>query len=435
MDNTEHMPKHTLIMLAAWHKFHFSQVVMDLDRWSSSMCPPEALAHPYLLSHISSFVENSLHRSRSFYMSGSMAIQDAFNCMSKYTGALLLSFASRSYFNSNLQYLGEPLGPNTRSCKSHARVNHLVSTGKSFIPVFYKLTNIGLRNLCEQPEQLQSISILSLAAALVPSLDKVSIKSENLLSVQMEKESALLQSCTDQSPCKVEHQGCEDLCFTGKLDGSRHRVEPSTGIEFPTVLDNNSARETNSSGTSEVLVGTGSRTMKIIKIKSLKVYAFGFYVHPCDVCEKLGSKYSYISAGELNQRHSFYQDLLREDISMTVRLVVRVNGIKVSTVRNAFEKSLRARLIKTNPNTDLDCLRRFGSLFSQDAPIHAGTTIYFRRTVDGHFITEIGGHQIGAVHSRDLCRAFFDMYIGDVPVCAETKDEIGRNVATILGHC
>lgn len=31
--------------------------------------------------------------------------------------------------------------------------------------------------------------------------------------------------------------------------------------------------------------------------------------------------------------------------------------------------------------------------------------------------------------------AFFDMYIGDVPICAETKDEIGRNVATILGHC
>lgn len=411
------------------------------------MCPPEPLVHPYLLSHVSSFVDNSLHHSRCFFMCGSMAIQDAFDCMSKYTGALLLSFASRSYFNSYLHSLGEPLGPNTRSCKSHARVNHIVSarhnnsilgrtfrfTGKSCIPVVYKLTNFSLRKLCEQPEQLQSISMLSLA--LVPSVDKVSIKSENMLSVQLEKESALMQSCTDQSPCKVEHPGCDDLCFTGKLDGSRHRIEPSTGIEFPTVLHNNLAQETKSSRLSEVLVGTGSRTMKIIKIKSLKVYAFGFYVHPCDVCEKLGSKYSSITSGELYQHHSFYQDLLREDISMTVRLVVRVNGIKVSTVRNALEKSLRARLIKTNANTDLDCLRRFGSLFSQDAPIRAGTTIYFRRTGDGHLITEIGGHQIGAVHSRDLCRAFFDMYIGDVPVCAETKDEIGRNVATILGHC
>ncbi|KAI8550898.1 hypothetical protein RHMOL_Rhmol06G0143200 [Rhododendron molle] len=60
-----------------------------------------------------------------------------------------------------------------------------------------------------------------------------------------------------------------------------------------------------------VLVGTGSRTMKIIKIKSLKVYAFGFYVHPYDVCAKLGPKYASILAGEVNKCHDFYKDLLR----------------------------------------------------------------------------------------------------------------------------
>lgn len=31
--------------------------------------------------------------------------------------------------------------------------------------------------------------------------------------------------------------------------------------------------------------------------------------------------------------------------------------------------------------------------------------------------------------------AFFDMYIGDVPVCEQTKEEIGRNVASIIGRC
>ncbi|XP_017227232.1 fatty-acid-binding protein 2 [Daucus carota subsp. sativus] len=423
---------------------------MDLDRWFSSAYPPEPLVHPYLLSQISSFVDNSLQHSGYLYMSGSMAIRDAFNCMSKYSSAMLLCFAGKSNFDSNLRSPGEPFGSYTRSCKSYARVNYIASarhnisilgrtfrlTGKSFIPVLYKFTNSSLGKLCEHPPgELQSISMLSLAAALVPSLDKVSMKPENELYVQMEKETAHMQGCTDQSPSKVEHQGCDDICFNGKINGSRHIVEPSTGIEFPAILDDYSAHETNYTGLSEVLVGTGSKTMKIIKIKSLKVYAFGFYVHPCDVCEKLGSSYSSIAACELDKRHSLYQDLLREDIGMTVRLVVSVNGIKISTVKNAFEKSLRARLMKTNPNNDLDCLKKFGSLFSQDYPICAGTTIYIRRTVDGHLITEIGGHQIGAVHSRDLCRAFFDMYIGDLPICAETKDEIGRNVATILGHC
>lgn len=94
-------------------------------------------------------------------------------------------------------------------------------------------------------------------------------------------------------------------------------------------------------------MGTGSRTMTIIRIKSLKLYAFGFCklfisnsalffiffqsglfftsiilcgflfvnfyidIHPYSVCEKLGPKYSSVSVDELNKSHDFYQDLLR----------------------------------------------------------------------------------------------------------------------------
>lgn len=34
-----------------------------------------------------------------------------------------------------------------------------------------------------------------------------------------------------------------------------------------------------------------------------------------------------------------------------------------------------------------------------------------------------------------LAGAFFDMYLGDVPVSEETKKEIGRNVAGLIGRC
>ncbi|GMP84000.1 hypothetical protein CsSME_00037706 [Camellia sinensis var. sinensis] len=101
----------------------------------------------------------------------------------------------------------------------------------------------------------------------------------------------------------------------------------------------------------------------------------------------------------------------------------------------AFEKSLRARLVKANPDTDYHCLRTFGSFFAQDIPLHVGTVVDFRRTADGQLITEIGGNQIGTVYSKDLGRAFFDMYIGDVPVSEQTKEEIGRNVASIMRRC
>lgn len=31
--------------------------------------------------------------------------------------------------------------------------------------------------------------------------------------------------------------------------------------------------------------------------------------------------------------------------------------------------------------------------------------------------------------------AIFDMYIGNVPICEETKEEIGKNVASIIRGC
>lgn len=34
-----------------------------------------------------------------------------------------------------------------------------------------------------------------------------------------------------------------------------------------------------------------------------------------------------------------------------------------------------------------------------------------------------------------LSGAFFDMYIGDVPVCEQTKKEIGMNAANIIRKC
>ncbi|KAJ6862544.1 hypothetical protein NC652_039404 [Populus alba x Populus x berolinensis] len=56
---------------------------------------------------------------------------------------------------------------------------------------------------------------------------------------------------------------------------------------------------------------------------------------------------------------------------------------------------------------------------------------FYRQLTDS--ILAVGGNQIGVVCSKDLCRAFFDMYIGDIPVSEQTKEEIGKNVASIIG--
>ncbi|MQL73678.1 hypothetical protein Taro_006010 [Colocasia esculenta] len=201
-------------------------------------------------------------------------------------------------------------------------------------------------------------------------------------------------------------------------------------------------------------------------------------VHPDSVCKKLGPKYSTIPAGDLKNSPDFYNDLLSEE-ELGVYLVEALycllsnrcvclasdgqmalwhsivrdvkrnascpssclpvmqdcSGLKweaagVPTAQSftkgevslgsAFEKSLRARLQKMNPNTDYHCLSVFGSYFNRDIPLPVGTTINFRRTLDGQFITE---------------RAFFDMYIGDVPVSMQAKEEVAENVADLIRRC
>ncbi|KAM3270216.1 fatty-acid-binding protein 2 isoform X1 [Capsicum chacoense] len=416
---------------------------IDGDWGSSEMFPIDPLM-PYgiganFISHISLIVDSS----RNLYVPGSQALQEAFKYFSKYAGALLVWFASGSNSRVNNQISRGSRNTTSRmsiQSKQTASSSHNFMQlfwqsrckGKITIPaIFSKISKFTMNQMYKEAKHLQSIPVLSLAAALVPPFDNFS---GDALSVQLDSSAMESQSGEYQRPCEVEHRACDNSFFQN-LNWSRHAVEPRTGIEFPTILDNLITGERNSSFTSEVLVGTGSRIMKIIRIKSLKVYAFGFYVHPFDVCRKLGWKYSSVPFCELNKRQDFYQDLLREDISMTVRLVVSCNGIKINTVRDVFEKSLRARLLKANPNTNYHCLEAFGSMFSQDIPIHAGTTINFRRTTDGHLITDIGGNHIGAVQSRELCRAIFDMYIGDVPICEETKEEIGKNVASIIRGC
>ncbi|KAK1308321.1 Fatty-acid-binding protein 2 [Acorus calamus] len=379
----------------------------------------------HLWFQIGLFVENSLHNSGQFHIMGSSAIHEAFSCMSKFAGALLFWFSTGP--NSNFH---RKASRNNAHCskptsnQSYRHVTHISLNAQDLASLnLGKSASSAVQHLWKEIGQFQSSHVLSLAAALVPPLDNISRK---MLAVPLENTDERILGLIEQTPHEDDCRGCSGLCLSD-MSWRRDAIEPRTGIKFPSVLD--------TSGLPEVLVGTGSRSMRIVKVKSLKVYAFGLYIHPHSLCEKLGQKYASVPINELMNCPDFYHDLLREDIHMTVRLVVNCNGLKVTTVQDAFEKSLRARLQKVNPNTDYHCLSAFRSYFTRDIPLPVGTTIYFRRTANGHLITEIGGQQMGVVHSKDLCRAFFDMYIGDVPISPQAKHEIAKNVGSIIRSC
>ncbi|PKA49579.1 Fatty-acid-binding protein 2 [Apostasia shenzhenica] len=400
----------------------------------------------YWLSQFCSFVDMSLYSSNHLFNSGSLALQEALSCISKFAGVVFVWLSSSSKSSTGRRTLrSDHGGSNSCDYQSHSQIKQYTCRKKieglhfnakpdvqsAITLAFAKLANSTAKRLWKELGQTQAFPVLSLAAALIPPFDNLSSK---VLS-----DSIPLGTSDDQMGEHVDHQRSEGGCYVcdclaiSSVAQSRDAVEPNTGIKFPGILDKFISGDYNR--TTEVLVGTGFRNLRVIKLKSLKVYAFGLYVNVDSVCEKLGLKYVSVPINELQNCSDFYEDLLREDIGMTVRLVVNCNGLKISTVRDAFEKSLRIRLQKMNPDTDYHCLTVFGSYFMQDIPLPVGTTIDFRRTADGRLITEIGDKHIGAVHSKDLCRAFFDMYIGDIPVSVQAKQNIAQNVAGLLRRC
>ncbi|XP_073011213.1 fatty-acid-binding protein 2 [Typha latifolia] len=392
-----------------------------------------------LLPRLSSLVDSSLSHSKHLYISGNAALQESFSCLNKFAGAFFvwLSTGANSYMIHRLS--SNTCGSNSRGYGS--QIKHVTSCIRNLAGLHFshlkeehgvqlllaRIANSAVGRLWKEIERDHACHILSLAAAIIPPFDNISSK-VLAESITLGNKAESINGSMDRLHRENSCPGCANLAISN-ISWTGDAVEPKTGIKFPASL------EDISNFTTEVLVGTGSRSMRIITFKSLKVYAFGLYIHPDSVCEKLGPKYASVPIGELTNRSDFFEDLLREDIHMTVRLVVNCNGLKINNVRDAFEKSLRVRLQKMNPDTDYHCLRTFGSYFTQDIPIPMGTTINFRQTADGQLITEIGGKHMGAVHSKDLCRAFFDMYIGDVPVSMQAKQEIAQNVAVMISRC
>ncbi|EAZ24815.1 hypothetical protein OsJ_08593 [Oryza sativa Japonica Group] len=372
-------------------------------------------------------------------MEGNGAVQEAFSCFNKFAGAFYF-WLSRASNPKIFHRLSAIAGSSSRACQSQIKqvtscMQHLaglrfgsqVREEHAIQILLAKLANATFGRLWNEVEERHACNILMLAAATVPPFENISPK---MLadSMTLGRDNGRTREPVDQHSLEENHSGCTCVAVP-RIILPEDATEPKTGIKFPTLL------EDNSNPTSEVLVGMGFRSMRIMRVKNLNLYAFGLYIQPDSICKRLSPKYASVPVSELKDHPDFYEDLLRENIHMTVRLIVSYNGLSIGTVRDAFEKSLCFRLQKMNPNTDYHCLKTFGSYFSEDICIPAGTKIDFRQTSDGQLITEIDGKQIGAVQSKDLCRAFFDMYIGDPPVSVETKQDIAQNVGGLIRRC
>uniref|UniRef100_A0A0D9VLS9 Chalcone--flavanone isomerase n=1 Tax=Leersia perrieri TaxID=77586 RepID=A0A0D9VLS9_9ORYZ len=308
-----------------------------------------------LISHFGSLVESSFQHPRHICSTGSGAVQEAFGCFNKFAGAFYFWLARASNPNV-LHKLSAIAGSSSRACRSQIkqitscmqhfsglRFGSQVREERAIQMLLAKLANATFGRLWNEVEERHACNILMLAAAtVIPPFENISPK---MLadSMALGRDGDHTRQPVDQHSMEETRSGCTCVAVP-RIILTEDATEPKTGIKFPTFLDDNS------NPTAEVLVGMGFRSMRIMRVKNLNLYAFGLYIQPDSICKMLGPKYASVPVAELKDHPDFYEDLLRENIHMTVRLVVSYNGLSIGTVRDAFEKSLCFRLQKLMGN-------------------------------------------------------------------------------------
>ncbi|KAK4281169.1 hypothetical protein QN277_012693 [Acacia crassicarpa] len=198
-------------------------------------------------------------------------------------------------------------------------------------------------------------------------------------------------------------------------------TEPKTGASFPSVL-----------GDSQKLCGVGIRKKSILGLKNIDVYAFGVYADDNDVKKLLAEKYGKVSASELKGKKDFIEDLMENDVCMTVRLQIVYGKLSIRSVRRAFEESVGSRLEKFGGSDNKELLHRFTSQFKDEYKIPRGSVIHLSRDRDYVLRTSIDGKEVGSIQSKLLCRSILDLYIGEEPFDKKAKEDVELELASYL---
>jgi hypothetical protein len=201
-------------------------------------------------------------------------------------------------------------------------------------------------------------------------------------------------------------------------------VEPSSGVTFPLHVSAPSGGE-------HVLTGTGIRTKTFLKVK---VYAFGLYVDSAGAAAGLAA-HAGKDVKTLQKDQAFYDDLLKLQFPMTLRLVMTRN-VGGEDMAEAFDGALRPRVQRAAAEMSMpggeDALTTFRGYFSV-GEMTKDSELLFSCTPDGTLSSRVKGEDKAAISSPALCWALFDVYLGPNPISGDGKKGVAANFPALLG--
>lgn len=204
------------------------------------------------------------------------------------------------------------------------------------------------------------------------------------------------------------------------------QLEPSSGVPFPMEIT------VAGGGATHVLAGTGIRTKTFLKVK---VYAFGIYVDEAPARTALAG-FADQTAKDLERNQDFYEQILRRDFALTLRLVM-TRDVGGEDMADAFDGALRPRVQRAAAEMNVPggeaALDTFRGYFSVDE-MTKDTELLFTCTPDGTLRTAIKGEGAPTIQSNALCWALFDVFIGKNPISNGGKKTVIANIPSILAR-
>ena len=198
--------------------------------------------------------------------------------------------------------------------------------------------------------------------------------------------------------------------------------EPESGVTFPLALT------PPGSATPHWLMGTGIRQRTIFRVK---VYAFGVYVD-ADAARTALADFAGVTAEALGRDQRFTRRLLDLDFGMALRLVM-TRTVSGGDVAEAFDDALRPRMPRAGAGADdaaAALARLRGHLDVEE--IRRDAEIVFSCGPAGRLAMTVDAAERLPFESRALCRALFDVYLGEDPIERDGKRNILAGFAGLL---
>ena len=197
--------------------------------------------------------------------------------------------------------------------------------------------------------------------------------------------------------------------------------EPDTEVAFPLELQ--VAKDTR-----HQLCGMGVRVKKKF-LMNFKVYALGFYLDEAAALPALREAAGDLNLKKLQSSEAFRKALLAGDkkgFGRSIRLVM-VRDVDADTMAEAFEDSLWPRMKDATETTEertaaKAALDRFRGFFEKEA--EEDQVMDFTWLPGDKLQATVDGKRFPLVESEHLCRALFDVYLGEDPISKKAKTNI-----------